>query len=69
MSSTASAWLRRALLAALVSIVAACSRAPTTDLNVTKFDDTNDGQCTSRDCSLREAVLAANATRSFRLAA
>ncbi|HSB90658.1 MAG TPA: choice-of-anchor Q domain-containing protein [Anaerolineales bacterium] len=62
MSSSASALLPRALLAALVPLLVACSRAPTTDLNVTKFDDSNDGQCTSRDCSLREAVLAANAT-------
>ena len=56
------AWPNRALLAALAWALAACSRGPTSDLTVTKFDDTNDGECTSRDCSLREAVLAANAT-------
>ena len=28
--------------------------------NVTKTADTNDGACTPTDCSLREAVIAAN---------
>ncbi|MEX1071163.1 MAG: choice-of-anchor Q domain-containing protein [Anaerolineales bacterium] len=31
------------------------------DLIVTKTQDTNDGECSESDCSLREAVLAANA--------
>ena len=57
-----SVWPNRVLLAALAWVLAACSRGPTSDLIVTKFDDTNDGECTSRDCSLREAVTAANAT-------
>lgn len=30
------------------------------ELTVTKADDTNDGACTLDDCSLREAILAAN---------
>lgn len=33
-----------------------------TIINITKPADTNDGACTPADCSLREAVIAANAT-------
>jgi CSLREA domain-containing protein len=33
--------------------------------NVTKAADTNDGSCTPQDCSLREAVVAANANSDF----
>ncbi len=33
-------------------------------MTVNKFNDTADGTCDSADCSLREAVIAANATRS-----
>jgi CSLREA domain-containing protein len=36
--------------------------APHTGLLVTKTADTNDGSCDALDCSLREAVIAANAT-------
>ncbi|MEO7506942.1 MAG: CSLREA domain-containing protein, partial [Pyrinomonadaceae bacterium] len=35
--------------------------APSAVFNVTKTADTNDGACTVGDCSLREAVVAANA--------
>ncbi len=31
------------------------------EFNPTKFEDTNDGICTASDCSLREAVITANA--------
>src|SRR5262245_61176488 len=34
--------------------------APTADYTVTKTDDTNDGACDVSDCSLREAIIAAN---------
>ena len=34
---------------------------PTTDFTVTKFEDSNDGTCDA-DCSLREAIIAANAS-------
>lgn len=35
--------------------------APTTTFTVTKTADTNDGVCSASDCSLREAIVAANA--------
>ncbi|MBZ0292398.1 MAG: DUF11 domain-containing protein, partial [Anaerolineae bacterium] len=37
-----------------------CTPQPGPVLNVTKTIDTNDGQCSVNDCSLREAVIAAN---------
>ncbi|MBN1439735.1 MAG: CSLREA domain-containing protein, partial [Anaerolineales bacterium] len=42
------------------------------DITVTKTADTNDGACTAADCSLREAVIRANAcagTQTIRVAA
>jgi CSLREA domain-containing protein len=36
--------------------------APSATFNVTKAADTNDGSCSAGDCSLREAVVAANAS-------
>lgn len=52
-----------AALAAILWASAGCGpRAPASDLTVTKLEDTNDGECSGRDCSLREAVVAANAT-------
>jgi len=34
--------------------------SPALDYFVTKFEDTNDGNCAPDDCSLREAIIAAN---------
>jgi CSLREA domain-containing protein len=46
----------------LEDIVRGLARICETDpLVVTKTDDTNDGLCTAEDCSLREAVVTANA--------
>ena len=39
-------------------LVRACAQP---EFNPTKFEDTNDGICTTSDCSLREAVITANA--------
>ena len=39
-----------------------CGPTSAAQYTVTKTDDTNDGACTSTDCSLREAIIAANAT-------
>ncbi|RLD00512.1 MAG: hypothetical protein DRI46_07345 [Chloroflexi bacterium] len=49
--------------ACLVLIVSACDPIPNCGdpYTVTKTDDTNDGVCSAGDCSLREAVLNANA--------
>jgi CSLREA domain-containing protein len=50
------------LLASLVGLAACSGQGQTVepDLFVTKPDDTFDGACLPRDCSLREAVAAAN---------
>ncbi len=40
------------------ALVRACEQP---SFNTTKFEDTNDGICTASDCSLREAVITANA--------
>jgi len=50
------------LLASLVGLAACSSQGQTVepDLFVTKPDDSFDGACLPRDCSLREAVAAAN---------
>jgi CSLREA domain-containing protein len=55
--------LRLALLAAVVVVAGhgAPPAAASTTFTVTKTNDTNDGACTPADCSLREAVRAANA--------
>jgi CSLREA domain-containing protein len=50
----------------LILVLAACNFPTEPDCDasvyiVTKTEDTNDGACTSRDCSLREAILLANA--------
>src|SRR4029079_7151124 len=56
-------WARRILLAAAVLAVPnAGSAAPPATYVVTKTADTADGACDA-DCSLREAVIAANAAR------
>ena len=44
-------------LASLACTITSIGGAP---INVTKTADTNDGECTSQDCSLREAVIEAN---------
>ncbi len=49
------------LLAALVAILALANPAWAATFNVTKTADTNDGTCNAADCSLREAIVAANA--------
>ena len=49
-----------AVAAAVVAGVALTACGPRPDIVVTKSADTNDGRCDA-DCSLREAVLAANA--------
>ncbi len=48
------------LLAAMMP-VAATAGGPV-PFNVTKTADTDDGSCTGQDCSLREAIIASNAT-------
>lgn len=49
------------VLVLLLAGTPAAARAGMT-FTVTKTTDTNDGACTLDDCSLREAVIAANAT-------
>ena len=52
----------RSLLASL-AVLLATTGSPTlaATFHVTKTADTNDGACAPTDCSLREAVIAANA--------
>jgi CSLREA domain-containing protein len=50
-----------ALVVGLVVALAGSATAGTLDLVVTKTADTNDGACTAEDCSLREAIVHANA--------
>ncbi len=52
--------LRRALVVLLVTACATAAHA--TVYRVTKTADTNDGSCAADDCSLREAIIAANAS-------
>lgn len=55
---------RVGLIVLLGGVLHACageSREPQSDLYVTKTEDTFDGACQPSDCSLREAVAAANA--------
>lgn len=47
--------------ALLLSTSAFAQQACRTTFNVTKTTDTRDGNCSTSDCSLREAVIAANA--------
>ncbi len=59
-------WLKPTLLlsaALMLILISACDPMPNCvgPYNVTKTDDTNDGVCSTGDCSLREAVLNANA--------
>jgi CSLREA domain-containing protein len=56
----AALWLA-ALLAALAWAAAPAQRAHAGSFLVTKTADTDDGSCDASDCSLREAILAANA--------
>ena len=51
------------LLASMVAAPAMAGEPP--PFNVTKTADTADGSCTPQDCSLREAIIAANATTDF----
>ncbi|MGB5353751.1 MAG: choice-of-anchor Q domain-containing protein, partial [Woeseia sp.] len=44
----------------MLLLIAATSLASAATFNVTKTNDTNDGVCDITDCSLREAVIAAN---------
>src|SRR3954469_18417991 len=50
----------RTFFAALLCLAAAGTPAPAADFFVTKTADTADGACDA-DCSLREAIIAANA--------
>ena len=50
-----------AALAASVMAVVLTSPAWAATFAVTKTTDTNDGACDEADCSLREAIIAANA--------
>ena len=52
--------LRRAMAVLLAGACAAAANANV--YRVTKTDDTNDGSCSADDCSLREAIIAANAS-------
>jgi CSLREA domain-containing protein len=58
-----SKWWLLLLLVSLLLLFSACTPTPNCVVNytVTKEEDTNDGVCSSLDCSLREAVLNANA--------
>lgn len=59
-----SGWFRIALVLALVSIAVfspyGWSHGRAATFQVTKIADTNDGDCSITDCSLREAIVAAN---------
>lgn len=48
----------------LAILLCCASTAKATSYTVTKTADTNDGSCSSSDCSLREAIVAANASTS-----
>ena len=50
------------ILAIFVAALAFEPLAVAEDYYVTKTADTADGSCTQEDCSLREAVISANAT-------
>ena len=55
--------LRKATVTLLFAALAAlAATADAAVYRVTKTDDTDDGACTADDCSLREAILAANAS-------
>ncbi len=56
-------WLVLFLFGSLLILITSCTPTPNCVVNydVTKTDDTNDGVCSTLDCSLREAVLNANA--------
>ena len=60
MYGTVSRWLAWAALCAAVAVGLCPPRALGNVLQVTKTADTNDGSCTPVDCSLREALDAAN---------
>src|SRR5262245_17243886 len=45
-----------------VVLLAAAASAPAATIKVTSQDDGNDGTCDATHCSLREAIVAANAT-------
>ncbi|HMF07668.1 MAG TPA: choice-of-anchor Q domain-containing protein, partial [Thermoanaerobaculia bacterium] len=51
---------RRLSLVAAVLLMAAAARAGATTFVVTKTADTNDGVCNATNCSLRDAIIAAN---------
>jgi CSLREA domain-containing protein len=56
-------WLeRRFSLAAAVLFMAGAARVGATTFVVTKTADTNDGACNATNCSLRDAIIAANAS-------
>ncbi len=58
-----SKWWLLLLLGSLLLLFSACTPTPNCVVNytVTKEEDTNDWVCSGLDCSLREAVLNANA--------
>lgn len=56
-----SAALRAALVAGLFAIIAFAPTCEAASFQVTRFDDPVPDGCAVDDCSLREAVLAANA--------
>lgn len=53
--------LRAALMSGLITVIAFASTCEAASLQVTRFDDPVPDGCAPEDCSLREAVLAANA--------
>ena len=63
--------LALAIVGAMLPVIGAPplpARAGLVTFTVTKTTDTNDGACTRRDCSLREAILAANALADAEIA-
>jgi CSLREA domain-containing protein len=58
-----SKWLILLLFGFMLILITSCTPTPfcAPTYNVTKIIDTNDGVCSPADCSLREAVLNANA--------
>lgn len=53
--------LRAALMSGLITVIAFAPACEAASLQVTRFDDPVPDGCAPQDCSLREAVLAANA--------
>jgi CSLREA domain-containing protein len=54
--------LGSAVLSCVITLLIGYSTADAATFTVNKFDDTNDFSCDAVDCSLREAIIAANST-------